>query len=193
MIFRYTRFEKTYSSREEAIKKLNNTSRYYAENIAIKYKNGDSFDIILALFRSTTKGDYSINFDSGSPAGSGTATGRTYDVIKRSPEETDQECINRVYFDKDPEERDLVVIYNSKGDPSTYLYHGGLWISLTHNLVLNPINTSTLKLSIDKDEETGDYTVYGEVPIDGSSLAVDPVTKKLSVRVIDGGTLADLR
>ena len=178
MKFRYTRFEKIYSSREEAIIKLNNTTRYYAENVAIRYKNGDSFETILALFRSETKGDYSINFDSGQQ-GSGEGAGRIFD---------------RAVFDvMTPREWDLVIIHSEDVSDISYLYHAGVWICLTQDLVLNPHNSATVKLTVTKDDNAGSYDITAEVPIDNKSLYVDPFTEKLRIGVIDCGRLRDLK
>lgn len=192
MKFRYTRFEKIYSSREEAIIKLNNTTRYYAENVAIRYKNGDSFETILALFRSETKGDYSINFDSGQQ-GSGEGAGRIFDMTRKEGE-TDVEVLNRAVFDvMTPREWDLVIIHSEDVSDISYLYHAGVWICLTQDLVLNPHNSATVKLTVTKDNNAGSYDITAEVPIDNKSLYVDPFTEKLRIGVIDCGRLSDLK
>lgn len=194
MIFRYTRYEKIYSSREEAIAKLNNTSRYYAENVAIRYKNGDSFDTILALFRSEEKGDYSINFDSGQDSvGGSEGPGRIFDMTRKEGE-SDLEVLNRAMFDVvDPKEWDLVIIHTPGSGDISYLYHNGIWICLSQDMVLVPHDSATVKLTVTKDDVAGSYDIMAEVPIDNQSLYVDPFSKKMRVGVVDCGRLKDLK
>lgn len=200
MIFRYTRFEKIYSSREEAIIKLNNTSRYFAENVAVRYKNGkseDSYDTILALFQSNAKGDYIINFDSGLGeyiGSDGSNVGRIFDMTRKNGE-SDEEVLNRAVFDvvSLPKEWDLVIIHSENNSDITYLYHNSVWICLTQDLVLTPHDSRTVKLTVVKNEAADAYDITAEVPIDNSSLCIDPTTQKLRVGMIDCGRLSNLR
>lgn len=195
MILRYTRFEKIYSSREEAITKLNNTSRYYAENVAIRYKSGEKIYIMLALYQSTTKGDYTINYDSGgnSSGGGSIGSGAVKEVTRRNATETDLDALNRAYFGSTPGEGDMVII-NTRGTDykAVYFYHGNSWICLSGTDEIEGRSSSTLNLSVNTDKITGLTTIYGEIPIDNSSIVVDAVTKKLRVNIIDGGNLSDL-
>lgn len=195
MILRYTRFEKIYSSREEAITKLNNTSRYYAENVAIRYKSGEKICIMLALYQSTTKGDYTINYDSGgnSSGGSSIGSGAVKEVTRRNATETDLDALNRAYFGSTPGEGDMVII-NTRGTDykAVYFYHGSSWICLSGTDEIEGRSSATLNLSVNTDKITGLTTIYGEIPIDNSSIVVDAVTKKLRVNIIDGGNLSDL-
>lgn len=195
MILRYTRFEKIYSSREEAITKLNNTSRYYAENVAIRYKSGEKIYIMLALYQSTTKGDYTINYDSGgnSSGGGSIGSGAVKEVTRRNATETDLDALNRAYFGSTPGEGDMVII-NTRGTDykAVYFYHGSSWICLSGTDEIEGRSSATLNLSVNTDKITGLTTIYGEIPIDNSSIVVDAVTKKLRVNIIDGGNLSDL-
>ncbi len=196
MILRYTRFEKIYSSREEAITKLNNTSRYYAENVAIRYKSGEKICTMLALYQSTTKGDYTINYDSGgssSGSSSSIGSGAVKEVTRRNTTETDLDALNRAYFGSTPGEGDMVII-NTRGVDykAIYFYHGSSWVCLSGTDEIKGRSSSTLNLSVNTDKITGLTTIYGEVPIDNSSIVVDTVTKKLRVNIIDGGNLSDL-
>ena len=75
----------------------------------------------------------------------------------------------------------------------SYLYHAGVWICLTQDLVLNPHNSATVKLIVTKDDNAGSYDITAEVPIDNKSLYVDPFTEKLRIGVIDCGRLRDLK
>ena len=195
MILRYTRFEKIYSSREEAITKLNNTSRYYAENVAIRYKSGEKVNIMLALYNSTTKGDYTINYDSagGSSGGGTTGSGVIKEVTRRNSTESDMDALNRLYFGSTPAEGDTAIISTRGSDyKAVYFYHGSSWICLSGTDEIEARSSSTLSLSVSTDKITGITTIYGEVPIDNQSIVVDSVTKKLRVNVIDGGNLSDL-
>lgn len=195
MILRYTRFEKIYSSREEAITKLNNTSRYYAENVAIRYKSGEKVCIMLALYQSTTKGDYTINYDSGgnSSGGGSIGSGAVKEVTRRNATETDLDALNRAYFGSTPGEGDMVII-NTRGTDykAVYFYHGSSWICLSGTDEIEGRSSATLNLSVNTDKITGLTTIYGEIPIDNNSIVVDAVTKKLRVNIIDGGNLSDL-
>lgn len=61
---RYPRFNTIYASRDEAIAKLDNLSRSYAEPVTIRYYGEDKkICVILAMYKSDKKGDYVINFD----------------------------------------------------------------------------------------------------------------------------------
>ncbi len=194
MILRYTRFEKIYSSREEAITKLNNTSRYYAENVAVRYKSGDKIDIILALFLSTTKGDYIINYDSGGSSGGGSiGSGSVKEITRKNSEETDIDALNRAYFGSTPGNGDMVIISTKGSDyKAVYFYSTGTWTCLSGTDRVEVRSSDTLSLSVNTDDITGETTIYGEVPIDDTSIVVNPITKKLMVNVIDGGNLNDL-
>jgi hypothetical protein len=195
MILRYTRFEKIYSSREEAITKLNNTSRYYAENVAIRYKSGEKICIMLALYQSTTKGDYTINYDSGgnSSGGGSIGSGAVKEVTRRNATETDLDALNRAYFGSTPGEGDMVIINTRRTDyKAVYFYHGSSWICLSGTDEIEGRSSATLNLSVNTDKITGLTTIYGEIPIDSSSIVVDAVTKKLRDNVIHGGNLSDL-
>lgn len=61
---RYPRFNNIYASREDAISKLDNLSRSYAEPVTIRYYNSENkICVILAMYKSDKPGDYVINFD----------------------------------------------------------------------------------------------------------------------------------
>lgn len=193
MKFRYTRFEKIYRNRDEAIKKLNGTSRYYAENVAIRYTGANRVETMLAIYNSENKGDYHINFDSGSGSsgsGSGGGSGRIFDMTRKLGE-SDREVLDRALFDYgEPQEWDLVIIHSvGEGDVS-YLHHSGTWICLTQNLVLTPKDSPTVHLTVTRDLELGAYFIQAEVPIDESSLVLSE-DGKLQVGTIDCGKLSD--
>ena len=59
--FRCTRFINIFNSKDEAIRKLDNTSRYYGEPVMIKYRDESGYTkVMLALYKSEAKGDYEI-------------------------------------------------------------------------------------------------------------------------------------
>lgn len=192
MIFRYTRFDNIYSSREAAIKKLNYTSRYFAENVCIQYKDpsSDRVEIILALYKSEKPGDYVINFDSAS--GGSSLGASTYEVT-RHPGETDKDCINRATLSAGIlVDRDLVVINEKDGSSIVYMYTCGSWNAITSNTTIKTRDTSTVKFNLISDSEIGKCTISATVPIDKSSIVLDPNTKSIKVGIIDGGNLKDL-
>ena len=188
MKLRYTRFERISNSREEAIKKLDNLSRYFAENVAIRYYvDGGKYHTILALFRSSRKGDYTINYDSGLN-GSGASSEGNENLkivsVDRLEGETDGECLSRLYFDSTPEEGSVVLIIGS----NSYIFHNGLWCGLTNNFVFRGGDSETLSVNIEKDEVNGSYTITGNVLVDNESIVVGE-DGGICVGVIDGGTL----
>ena len=150
---------------------------------------------MLALYQSTTKGDYTINYDSGgnSSGGGSIGSGAVKEVTRRNATETDLDALNRAYFGSTPGEGDMVII-NTRGTDykAVYFYHGSSWICLSGTDEIEGRSSATLNLSVNTDKITGLTTIYGEIPIDNSSIVVDAITKKLRVNVIDGGNLSDL-
>lgn len=130
----FTRFEKVYSSRKRALEKLDSIERYYAEMVAIKYQNGNSFDVLLALYQSEKKGDYVISFDSASTQDS---TGKIYSVEGEGVE--DLKTLN-------PLEKDIAILTSpTTGFKSFYLYHDSEWVSM-----LPPAgNTNSVKMKVE--------------------------------------------
>lgn len=193
MIFRYTRFDNIYSSREAAIKKLNNTSRYFAENVCIQYRDSSSgrVEVILALYKSEKLGDYIINFDSASEGSNQSAS--TYEVTRQLGE-TDKDCINRATSSAETlVDRDLVVINEKDGNTSVvYMYTYGTWNAITNNTTIETRDSSTVKFNLITDGDIGKYTLSATVPIDESSIVLDPDTGNIKVGIIDGGNLRDL-
>ena len=187
--FRYTRFNEVFETRDEAIKKLNKTARYYAENVAIKYKKGDSFEVILALYKSEEKGDYTINYDSGE-GGSGSGI-KIYDITKISPEESDKEAINRYSFGNEPQEGEMAVIHTPGGGDVVYMYHSGIWICITQNLIITGKKSNSIEISSIKDEVTDAWVLEAEVLTDNSSIVVGD--EGLQVGYVDCGNLKDLK
>lgn len=184
---RYTRFNNIYESRAAAIKRLDDTSRYYAENVCIRYWDKGKIQIMLALYRSTSRGDYDINFDSGNPSGGG-GSDTHVQRVHRLPGETDKECLGRIYFDRTPDLFDVVIIVSDDKDDDIYIWTGSIWISLKENITIYGETTVTAATSAWVDDN-GDYHVAVNLPLDGESITVNPDTGLICVGVIDGGGL----
>ena len=102
--------------------------------VAIKYQNGNDFDILLALYQSEKKGDYVISFDSASTQDS---TGKIYSAEGEGVE--DLKTLN-------PLEKDIAILTSlTTGSKSFYLYHDGEWVSM-----LPPTgNTDSVKMKVE--------------------------------------------
>lgn len=183
---RYTRFNNIYESRAAAIKCLDSTSRYYAENVCIRYWDDGKIQIMLALYRSTSRGDYSINFDSG--ASTSKDGGNHVQRVHRLEGETDKECLGRLYFDRTPDLFDVVIIVSENEDDDIYIWTGSVWISLKKDITILGDTTATATVS-SKVDDNGDYHISVDLPLDGESLTVNTETGMICVNVIDGGWL----
>lgn len=118
---RYPRFNTIYLSRNEAIKKLDELVRSYGEPVAIKYYNSTrEVCVILALYISDSKGDYSISYDSNKELNPS-----VYTSTKTSTSQTDEECIKIALFGKSPVPQDIVIITDQSGGEKSirsYIY-----------------------------------------------------------------------
>lgn len=92
--------------------------------VTIRYKNGNSFEVLLALYQSEKKGDYVISFDSAVETQN---SGKTYTVIKTNDSDPDIIALNSI----NPLERDIAIVKSSSGIRSFYLYHNSEWESLS--------------------------------------------------------------
>lgn len=115
----FTRFETVYSTRKRALEKLDSISRYYAETVAIRYKEGNSIGTILALYLSEDKGDYVISFDSAREV-------KTHTVIKTGDED-DEVALRSI----NPMEKDIAIVKSASGSKAFYLFHDSKWESMT--------------------------------------------------------------
>lgn len=139
----FTRFERVYSSRKRALEKLDSINRYYAEMVAIKYQNGSSFDVLLALYQSEKKGDYVISFDSASET---QTSGKIYTV-----EGEDEEALKTL----NPLEKDIAILKTPSGVKSFYLYHDREWVSM-----LPPVtDTESVKMKVENGRLTADVGI----------------------------------
>ena len=129
--FRFTRFDTIFQTRESALEKLDATSRYYGENVAIRYLSGDQIKIILSIYKSSDASDYSINFDSGKQIGT-TTSGSLSNVIKVTKISTGEEDLSAIIREAretniDPVVGDVAIVINS----GSYIYDGSNWLSLS--------------------------------------------------------------
>jgi len=187
--FRFTRFEKIYSSREEAIGKLNNATRVYAECVTIRYRTARSINTILSLYKSDVKGDYSIVYDSGNPSNT---RGRVFNAEKVSGE-SDEDILNRIMLEEDSIYNwDLVTIQYPNSAKNTYVYIDGAWVPLSSEIAIIGNDSSTVNLTVTKDSSSSTYEIQADIPIDNQSLQVDSNTGILQVGIIDCGKLRDL-
>lgn len=194
---RYPRFNTIYSSRNEAIKKLNELVRSYGEPVAIRYYNSTKeVCVILALYVSESKGDYSISYDSNKELNPS-----VYTSTKTSPSQTDEECIRIALFGKSPVPQDIVIITDQSGEEKSirsYIYTtSDGWKLLSTGGGNNgsgggeyhPDSVGSLLLgdsvTTGVDEE-GNKTL--EVKTDGSTIVYNEELGGLTVGTIYGGT-----
>ena len=187
---RYPRFNTVYNNRETALGKLNEITRSYGEPVAIRYYNSKrEICIIVAVFKSEGRGDYSISYDSNADL-----IPNAFTITKTDPNQTDEECINSALFGKDPVPSDIVIITDVTIEipiTKSYIYvSSGNWKVLSSGgnsgedgtiggLVLG----DSVGTGID---ENGNTTL--EVKVDGSTLTYDEKIGGLTVSHLNGGT-----
>lgn len=165
--FRYTRLNKIYPSKDDALTKLSSISRYYGETVAARYKEGKSIYTLLCLYRSEDVGDYDIQFDSKIGISKDTRAFKT----TKLDNETDKEAIARIYFDKGtPMQGDYIFLKNQGGEESIYIYISGEWLSLNKVFIVIGETTDSLDINV-FDNSEGTFKVSGRVKrIDGGNL-----------------------
>lgn len=188
--FRCTRFINIFNSKDEAIRKLDNTSRYYGEPVMIRYRDENGYTrVMLALYKSEAKGDYEIGYDPDSRV----SNERIHNILKEEGE-SDEDALSRCYIGKPgPFNGDLVIVSSPNLNNVVYIYLNDTWLNFSQNLTLRTSTKISDSISIDLslDESLGIYTIGGNVKVDGKSIVSSP-TGKLSVNIIDGGNLKDL-
>lgn len=180
MINRFTRFNNIYDSKREAILKLDNTSRHYAETVAIRYYNNGSTCVILALFNSEKVGDYIISFDSGSES----LDSKVFKTEKSVENQSDEDCINAFFSDKIPRDKDIIIIKTNNLEQNSYIYYDKTWISLYSHADFSLEESESIEVS--KKENTLN-TFKAEVKTDNLSIVVGD--NGIEVGIIDGGEL----
>lgn len=189
MALQFNRFNNIYPTRESSISLLNSLSRSYSEGITVRYIENNELNIILALYKSSEKGDYEIIYESGEKDIE--TSFRIFKVTRQYEGQSDLECINVALFGQDPIDRDMVIITSVSGNTSiTYIYFNSDWIRIgSDGSELNVKNTNTVDLEIIRDpEDSISKTLSADVKIDNSSLVYDPEIDKIRVNKIYGGT-----
>lgn len=178
MINRFTRFNNIYDSKKDAILKLDNISRHYAETVAIRYYNNGSTCVILALFNSERIGDYIISFDSGSES----LDSRVFETKKLAEDQSDEDCIKAFFSDKVPRDKDIVIIRANNLEQVSYIYYNKTWTSLYSHVDFSLESSRSVKV-----EKKEGNTFKANVKTDNSSIIVGE--SGLEVGIIDGGEL----
>lgn len=129
--------EKIYTSRKEAIEKLNELELEFGELVAIRYSwdnkclcnsGNNSIEVIVACYKSSNKGDFFIISESSISISSVTPT--TYFGVLVKGQDI-EEAIKATLFGEIPVERDIIVLTDkeTKGIISL-MYLSGKWIEL---------------------------------------------------------------
>lgn len=184
--FQFPRFETIYENREQVIEVLSGLSRSYAEPVAIRYNNSGDIYILIAVFKSSSVGDYDIVHESGLSSG-----GSEIYTVKRSDNQTDEECINTALFGELPNKGDIVIITEGFKRVTSYIYNGTQWILLSttgdgsggSGVSFGIKDTETVNMDL---SSTG--TLSAKVNIDNESLVYDPEVLAIRVNKIYGGT-----
>lgn len=192
---RYPRFNKIYSTRQEAIEKLDDLTRAYGEPVAIRYYNRkNEVCVILAIYKGEAKGEYSISYDSNAEL-----IPSVYTSIKDSSI-TEEECLKNALGGKEPVGNDIVIITDaSTGIPTlkSYVYSTtqSKWLVLSSGGSSNtpgedgesiPVGSLFLgdSLAVGTNDK-GESTL--EVKTDGTSLAFDEELGGLTIKTVSGG------
>lgn len=195
----FTRINKIFSSKESAIERLDQLSRTYAEGVVVKYLSYDGVNsienLIFAIYKSDTKGDYTIIYDSSSPAS--TSGFRVFTVKKTSEDQTDSEAINVALFGEDPKNYDIAIITSFDGNSVySYIYYEGSWNYLavggggsSTNLNISATDTDTIDLTLETNPSISTEKILkADVKIDNQSLVFDEEAGGIRVNKIYGGT-----
>lgn len=180
MINRFTRFNNIYDSKRDAILKLDNTSRHYAETVAIRYYNNGSTCVILALFNSEQIGDYVISFDSGSES----LDSRVFETKRITESQSDEDCISAFFSDKVPRDKDIIIIKTNNSEQISYIYYNKTWTALYSHVDFSLESSKSIEI---KKKENTLNTFKANVKTDNSSIIIGE--DGLEIGVIDGGEL----
>ena len=185
-----TRFDCIYSSREEAIKALDCSSRQYAELVAVRYYDDDEdICIMLVIFKSADLGDYEIISDSKSLS----MEPRIFTAKKQSESQTDAECILIALFGEKPHNGDVVILTSYDGTTSvTYTMIGGEWIktggTTADGLGIIFEDSGTIDFTISPGPSESKKILTADVKLDGVGLIQDPEIDAIRIAKIYGGT-----
>lgn len=185
-----TRFDCIYSSREEAIKALDCSSRQYAELVAVRYYDDDEdVCIMLVIFKSADLGDYEIISDSKSLS----MEPRIFTAKKQSESQTDAECILIALFGEKPHNGDVVILTSYDGTTSiTYTMIGGEWIktggTTADGLGIIFEDSGTIDFTMSPGPSETKKILTADVKLDNVGLIQDPEIDAIRVAKIYGGT-----
>lgn len=183
--FKYPRFNTIYPTREEAIEKLDNLTRAYGEPVAIRYYNtSKTVCVLLAIFKSDAKGDYSISYDSNPET-----TPKVYTITKTDSSITDEEYINIALFGKTPIDNDIVILTDCSEDipyTKSYIYTDNKWILLSNqgNGSIGSLDLGNSLVPIVNEDGSSRL----EVKTDNSTISYSEEVGGLTVKKINGGT-----
>lgn len=185
-----TRFECIYSSREEALKALECSSRQYGELVAVRYYNeNDDVCIMLVIFKSADLGDFEIVSDSmlccNQP--------RIFTAKKQSETQTDAECILIALFGEKPHNGDVVILTSYDGTTSiTYTMIGGEWIktggTTADGLGIIFEDTGTIDFTLSPGPTEAKKILTADVKLDNVGLIHDEAIDAIRINKIYGGT-----
>ena len=185
-----TRFDCIYSSREEAIKALDCSSRQYAELVAVRYYDDDEdVCIMLVIFKSADLGDYEIISDSKSLS----MEPRIFTAKKQSESQTDAECILIALFGEKPHNGDVVILTSYDGTTSiTYTMIGGEWIktggTTADGLGIIFEDSGTIDFTMSPGPSESKKILTADVKLDNVGLIQDPEIDAIRIAKIYGGT-----
>lgn len=181
---KYPRFNTIYSSREEAINKLNELTRSYGEPVAIRYYNTSKLVcVLLAIFKSEYKGDYEISYDSNPDL-----IAKVFNITKNDSSISDEECINNALFGKIPVQGDIVIITDLSDEipiVKSFIYTEKSWKLLaTPSGSLSSLNLGDSLVPVINEDGSANL----EVKVDNSTIKYDDTTGGLTVGTLNGGT-----
>lgn len=192
----FTRVKEVFQTRKDAINKLNELCRTYAEGVVVKYLS-DCVDecgnklirLIFAIYKSSEKGDYEIIYDTD-PANLTGGT-RVFKARKQKEDQTDVEAINVALFGETPKNGDIVTITSFDGlSVVSYIFSEGDWSCLGFgdgsseggSSLVGVEDTDTIDLTLEANK------LKAEVKLDNQSLLYDPTVGGIRVNKIYGGT-----
>lgn len=146
--YQFTRIEKIYPNRKEAIEKLNSLSLPFGTGVVVRYKDEpkDGFDcechcpggfsdpdvrLILAAYITDDPGNYTIVSDSDLDIEAMLNGGLVVYQGTISNGQTAEEAIKATLFGTEPKENNIVILLNkAEGVSESYIYIGHRWVCL---------------------------------------------------------------
>lgn len=196
----FTRVKEVFSTREEAINKLDGLCRTYAEGVVVKYLSpcvdecGNRIErMIFAIYRSSEKGDYEIVYDTD-PSNMNSGGLRVFKARKQKEDQTDLECINVALFGETPKNGDIVTITSYDGSSIvSYIYYEDDWVCIglgdgssgggSSIVDIKVEDTNTVDLTLESNN-----TLKADIKLDNQSILYDSTIDGIRVNKIYGGT-----